>query len=561
MFHVFVPLAFVAALTDGSAIPARPGGESAGSYLPVLRTFADNVLTHGRDVYGPKRTPLLADGIDIDTLEPVTWVLPDDCAAVWNMPKRSIMCNVASQQNLFRLLDGLSALTGDPKYRQAALNATRYALEHLQYSDGLLFWGGHAMIDLATERLVGESHKDWTRGSPLPAWWETGVIHELKFHYPYYELMWQVNPKATERFILAFWAAHVQDWSTLDMNRHGVYGRNAGVTWEKEYSGGPVPFAGKGLSFIHAGADLMLAASFLTEFSGNPRPLEWARRMAGRYDQIRHPETGLAADVYNYYRNERLLAQFAPEFGDRLTETTIASLYSGRYGAGAVCLLKLGERLGDRGVDFRQLAIKDLTAFARHAYDANSNGFQMMLIDGTKLSPADVKRPGVLEPGSFRRRHAGPRPFWAYSLAAAMTGDKLLWDTARSIGRSLGLGDIGSNPGVAPNLDLNTTAADPYLLFALLDLHRSTKHPDYLRLAGRIGDNLVARQFNKGFFTHAPGMRFAKFDSVTPLALLHLEATRRDVTLAPYYGGNSFFHCDYEDKGRTYDNAVIYGGQ
>jgi len=144
-----------------------------------------------------------------------------------------------------------------------------------------------------------------------------------------------------------------------------------------------------------------------------------------------------------------------------------------------------------------------------------------------------------------------------------MTGDPLLWETARSMGRALRLGDIGSNPGTEPAVDMTTTAADPYLVFALLDLHRNTKQAAYLRLAGRIGDNLVAREFHKGFFVNSPEMRFAKFDSITPLALLHLENARRDtpVKLAPYYGGDSFFHCDYEGKGRTYDNIVIYSSK
>ncbi|HQE45249.1 MAG TPA: hypothetical protein PLM77_18845, partial [Phycisphaerae bacterium] len=537
--------------------------QPADSYLPVLRTFADNVLQHGRDVYGPKHTPLLIDGLNIDTREPATWVLPDDCAATWKMPKRSIMCNVASQQNLFRVLDGFSALTGHPRYRQAALEATRYALEHLQYRDGLLFWGGHVFVDLNSDQIVGESHKDWTTGTPRPAFWETGVLHELKFHYPHYELMWEANREATARFVRGFWAAHVQNWANLDMNRHGIYGQTVKPTWDEPYTGRPVPFSGQGLSFISTGTDLMLAAACLTEFTGDPRPLEWAHRLAERYEQIRHPETGLAAEVYNYYRNERLLAQFGPEFGQRLTETTIASIYGGRYGPGTICLLKLGEQLGDRGNAFRQLAIRDLLAFARHTYDAKDNSFRMLLIDGTPLSPADVKRPGPLHPDLLRPRHANFRHFWAYSLAATMTGDPLLWETARSMGRALRLGDIGSNPGTEPAVDMTTTAADPYLVFALLDLHRNTKQAAYLRLAGRIGDNLVAREFHKGFFVNSPEMRFAKFDSITPLALLHLENARRDtpVKLAPYYGGDSFFHCDYEGKGRTYDNIVIYSSK
>lgn len=545
----------VSALAAGAA-----ESRGADGYLPAVRAFADRALALGRDTYGPRQTPLFVDGLHVDTHEPATWVLPDDCAAVWKMPKRFVMCNLASQQNLFRTLDGLTALTGDPRYHEAAAEATRYALANLQYKDGLLFWGGHAMIDLVTDQPVGESHKDWSRGVPIPATWDTGVVHELKFHFPYYELMWQVNPGATRRFVLGFWAAHVQDWSNLDMNRHGIYGRSAGHAWDHEYLGGPVPFTGKGLSFIHTGSDLMYAAALLTEFTGDERPLTWARRLAGRYDQIRHPTTHLAADVYNYYRNERLLAQFGPEFGDRLTETTIASFYGGRYSYPAICLLKLAERIGPEGQAFRDLVLTDLAAFARHAYDPADNRFRAMLIDGTPLGPQDVKRPGSVTPDALDGRGAGGVHFWGYSLAAAAADDKLFWDMTRHIGRALGLGRMGNGLDSPPKPDLGTECADTYVLFALLDLHRATRQRGYLDLARRIGDNLLARQFHQGFFVPSADHVFARLDSVTPFALLHLEVALENlpVKLPPYYGGISYFHCDYEGQGRTYDGREIY---
>ncbi len=43
-------------------------------YLDTVREFADNVLKYGRDIYGPKHTPLFVDGLNIHTLEPVIWI-------------------------------------------------------------------------------------------------------------------------------------------------------------------------------------------------------------------------------------------------------------------------------------------------------------------------------------------------------------------------------------------------------------------------------------------------------------------------------------------------------
>src|SRR5690606_18492818 len=118
--------------------------------------------------------PLFVDGLNVDTLEPVEWV---------DKGRRWIPSNLASQQNLFRTLVGVSNLTGDARYKQAAVEAVAYHFDHLRSPCGLLYWGGHRFVDLRTGRVVGEQNS-----------------HELKFNLPYYELMWEVNPDATEQF-------------------------------------------------------------------------------------------------------------------------------------------------------------------------------------------------------------------------------------------------------------------------------------------------------------------------------------------------------------------------
>ncbi|MFC1795071.1 hypothetical protein ACFL3Q_15980, partial [Planctomycetota bacterium] len=50
-----------------------PDANESSKYLDAVREFADNVLKYGRDVYGPKHTPLFVDGLNIHTREPVKW--------------------------------------------------------------------------------------------------------------------------------------------------------------------------------------------------------------------------------------------------------------------------------------------------------------------------------------------------------------------------------------------------------------------------------------------------------------------------------------------------------
>ena len=224
------------------AVAAVCQGGAAQRYLAAVRGLADKVLEHGRDTYGPKKTPLFVDGLNVDTLQPPVWKRKGE---TW------VLSNLASQQNLFRTLDALSAATGDAKYRQAATGAIRYAFDHLQDRSGLLYWGGHYCYDALGDRLVGESR-----------------THEFKHHYPYYELMWRVDPKATRRLIEAAWNAHVVRWDILDFNRHGGYGRKRGKLWDHVYKGGKVPFVGRGLTFMMSGTDFVYAAAMLSQLQG-----------------------------------------------------------------------------------------------------------------------------------------------------------------------------------------------------------------------------------------------------------------------------------------------------
>jgi len=160
---------------------------------------------------------------------------------------------------------------------------SKYAFENLQAPNGLLYWGGHQAYDATSDEPRG-------RG-----------VHGLKAFYPYYELMWEVDPQATKRFIEAFWSAHILDWSNLDFNRH-AYSMNRPVRepWKYEYKGGPVflETIGSRYTGISTGIDLVYAAAWLTKLSGDKEPLVWGNRLARRYINTRHPKTGIACPSY-----------------------------------------------------------------------------------------------------------------------------------------------------------------------------------------------------------------------------------------------------------------------
>ena len=521
----------------------------AERYIAAVRQFADNVLTLGRDTYGPKHTPLFVDGLNVDTHTPVMWKAVD--GTEW------VISNLASQQNLFRTLDGLSALTGDVRYKAAAMEAYRYAFDNL-WRDGLLCWGGHQAYNATADVMV---HRGKGYGE-----------HELKCVYPYYELMWQVDPKRTQQMIENIWAGHVLDWAILDFNRHGMP-KPAGQLWAHEYKGGPVFFWGKGLTFQNAGSDLYYAAGVLSALSGQKEPLVWSKRLAHRYVETRNPKTGLGGYQFSQanamcdelrhpeLRGDRAQYQYGADFpGHFVVEGTLFPAYGDTPAVSIrICQLMLAEKLATDGREFLRWAVEEMTAWGKAAYRAKDNSFIPMLTDGTSMEGYVCKKDGYFGPKG-RVLHAGRAQaahMWAYCLAYRLSGDPFMWEMARNIARGNQLGDLGAAPGSPPQLAAKIGTADPNALLAFLELYRKTAQTDYLNAACKVGDNILKASFSKGFFVSSRHL-YARVDSPEPLALLRLAATLRgkDGQVPAYVAGSGFFDDDYGTEGRKTDSFL-----
>ena len=522
--------------------------DSAAPYLNAVCQFADNVLKNGRDVYGPKHTPQFIDGINIDTKEPATWKQTDG--------REWVISNLGNQQILFRTLDGLTALTGNQKYKQSAREALQHAFDDLWW-DGLLPWGGHMTYDATTDTVVWAEDK--------------GKVQELKRHYPHYELMWETNPDKTRQLVEHTWNGHVYDWATLDFNRHGTP-KPLGDLWDSSFDNSPVFFWGKGLTFINAGSDLFFAAAELSRLSNDPKPLIWARHLAGRYDATRNPKTGISGYQFSQsnswcngpeIRGDRAIYQYGDAFPDHhVVEGTLFMPYNGPSTREQICQILVGEQLGEQGQVFTQYAHTELTAWARVAYRESDNTFIPMLTDGTNLEGFEIPKEGYFGPKGriveAYKIHA--TELWAYALAYRITKDAFLWTTLRSMTKGLELGDIGESPQAEPVLNSENTYADDTLLFAYLELYRITQKAAYLNMAKTVGDHILKRNYHKGFFVSSPNHYMAKFDAVEPLALLHLVAAiqGKPDAVPIYNGGSGFYAAAYHDQGHQYDNSFLY---
>jgi ankyrin repeat protein len=550
----------------------------SSKYLDAVRTFADNVLKYGRDTYGPKHTPLFVDGLMVrdpnnpdygkdGVYKPVEWIASNG--------ERWVLCNLASQQNLFRTLDGLSTITGEPKYKQAAMDAIEYAFEHLRSPNGLLYWGQSCAYDAQGDKVCGAS------------------AHCFKANYPYYELMWEVNPELTVQFIDSLWASHILDWSNLDLDRLAPLDElSVPKGWDHEYKGGPVPFESKltwGVSFSTTASDLYYAAAMLFKFSDQEKPLTWAKRLAHRYIETRDPETGISSLTFTVPKNapKHPLANefqghvvhngtflFYPAGGDPLVHPVVnrcvlhdficsPGVYSDPYFCWWICQFMLSEMLGEDGKEFQQWALEELSAWGKIAYRKRTNSWIPMLTDGTNLEGYVLRRDTNLgiKGTIFRGYQAGITDFWAYAIAYKVTGDKFMWQMARNIAIGNSFGDIGSEFQEDPQLRVGTDCSHPHAILGFLSLYESTGEKAFLEMAKKIGDNILAKRFHKGFFVPTEKHIYAKFDAIESFILLHLyTALNPDYpSLLPVWPTRIRFSGGaYRDKDLAFDNTLIY---
>jgi len=541
--HILQVVLLFIALAGFSASNSKANENS--KYLDAVREFADNVLKYGRDTYGPKHTPLFVDGLNIHTHEPVKWIAPNG--------DRWVLSNFASQQTLMRTLDGLSTLTGDPKYCEAAMQAVEYAFEHVRTASGLLYWGHLAAYDAQADKPYGDQHV-------------------LKLDYPHYDLMWKVNPNETKRFIEAYWSAHVNDWSNLDFNRIARIGRGLEEPWNHEYKDGPTFFKSKygGGGFFVTATSLIQAGTTLYRLSRQEQPLVWSKRLAKRFVDSRHAKTGIAHGLYN---------NPLPPLGDDLKEhfqdphtmvfpylpfeeTRYAYWPENKQVKGWLSLILVGDTLGKHGKEFKQWAIEELTACGKASYRKKDNSFVPILTDGTSIEGYVSKEYTRYGPkGAVAKPLFADLPFfWGYAVAYRATSDEFMWEMVRNIAFGNDFGDIGETSVNVPKLRIDTTCCDVYGLLGFLELYTKTNKLEFLRVAQRIGDNIVDNQFYKGFFVPSNRHIYTRFDCFEPLALLHLHVatTSKAVSVPQAWPSSPLFIPSYRYKEEGVDRRIIY---
>jgi len=168
-------------------------------------------------------------------------------------------------------------------------------------------------------------------------------------------------------------------------------------------------------------------------------------------------------------------------------------------------------RLGEMA-HIKEAVEKHIIGFLDASYDKESNKLKSIIIDGTDLTDFRIEGPFRLEKLYFGAKNGGAflpqriTPLYTSVCARGYrvsNGRREFRDYLRDMLKAVGIGDIGIEKNSEPLLNFNTNALEPAYIFALVDLFRVEPKLEFLKMAERIGDNLIeARQHpDSGLFT------------------------------------------------------------
>lgn len=532
--------------------------------LDTLLEYYENCLTEGRDVtrYGrsAEEGVLFASGINRATGE----------HAVWQFENEDIpTTDLASETALVRGLVGMSELTGDEKYEQAVRDAYQYYFDHyVDEKNSMLKWGGHMAVDMRDYSVI-----------------EDVSVHELKDHYPYFEMMYEIDPERTRNYIRGIWAGHIHNFQTLEFSRH--FSMNNSMSkemlakvWDQEFNY-PDPYfeATEGLlTFMIAANDYIYSAGLLSELDGDTDALKWAVRLEDMYNKGRNPETGLVPNLFTRTGKgrEEIHDVWDPEYtysgyGDRAHLNLIdlkvkddfyfqdaCFVYAYSNDLSSFCYnpmtcFRIAKHADEETARYLiDESIKTLEGFIRYKYDFSTGKIKPYVIDGTDLTGYVLKKTGyygdygtILEPWEMEADY-----LLAFAQGYSYSQSEIIWSALRNLYSYYGVGDVGTAPGKEMELNLMTDCAEPYVLMGLCEMYETYNCEEYLDLARIVANNIVSQRFIEGYFYEDDKRLYANLNASEPYALVRFLATVKGIgkNIPEYFGSRGLYSFDWYDR-------------
>lgn len=473
---------------------------SKGSrYLDAVKRFADLALEHGRDSYGPKKTPLFVDSLSVTDYKPYRWQNNLDTDQS-DYPAEFISANFGMNLQLLTTLDELSKLSGDSTYAEAAELAARYGIEHLQNGHGLIFWGHHATYDALHDVVVGLKQ-------PIPT-------YETKTMVPNYAYLARFDREAVIKHTAQTVNVAMLGWEKIEFTRHMSYKKefkNAFSRAREIIPNQKVPFASKrNMLFTAYATPIIHNALTYYDMKGDPNAFRTAYYTIKRFMDARDRKTGLGSIIYAYIPDTT--TENPNEYRRRYRASDQRYQWTGGWLVKKARLLPKGSQERKQLLDFME---DELVPYAEDQLDQRDLRARSYMI-------------------------------WIFSQAYRLTKKRLYWDYLRKAIRERDVGDIGDPAGKGfraqkGKFDVNSYPSKGssdirqrhrdnnyagFMVHALVELYRETNREELLRLAENVADQILDQLVDGGLFIRESNMRYSRLASLTPLALLDLVAAQ-----------------------------------
>lgn len=196
------------------ALPAYGAQAASTHFLETVRRYADTMIEHGRDTYGPQKSGLLLSALDRTTLG-LLHVRPAPPGGIrrGDRPGRPWVemngANPMLDQNLLRVFYTLSEITGDTRYAKAA--------------DDELTWFFHHTMSPKTSLLPWGEHLSWDVVHDVPISGGDEMMHEFARPWSLWERCFALAPEASAKCALGLWQHQIANHQTGGFDRHAPY--------------------------------------------------------------------------------------------------------------------------------------------------------------------------------------------------------------------------------------------------------------------------------------------------------------------------------------------------
>jgi hypothetical protein len=511
----------------------------------ILSKYYQTVLDKSSTV---SDTPLVVIGWDLQKDEPIKWS---------NITGETPV--ISSLTRLLHFTKAVDLSHPDSELQTKTDNFIKYYLDNYTRADGLINWGGHVFVDPVTKNVNGPTKKK--------------LAHELKSTFPDYDAMYRLDPEKTLQFIRAFWVHHViDDEGNVNITRHVEAIDESKLLDIETFSfqqivDNPDYLPGSkavSLTFLSTANDLIYAALKYYKYTQDYSAVEASQILLNKYIACRDPVTGLHGQLYTVpiqqmlpenpketfsWFGDRAQRQMGRRFGDKALEMNMLTAHEARvvFVTTPLLFFSLYMELGDVVLPMCKEVVRSLEACMTHVCDASTGICKPMLTDGTDLTGYALESNGYFGPEGqkFNRYQITFEYFGSTLLGAVLFDSPILNQAVKDLFHHFDLGTINSIKHGPDTINETTGCSSHEMVLALTDAYKITNSKSYLKLAGKIVDNIIAQRWAEPYFKHNATTRYAQFSIADPYALAYYLSALEGKEVAPALRSYGIIYGDY----------------